>query len=149
MSEALSERAAGKAARKDQKKRRKAEVAALRADAPAARNKNRAGGISKKSREELASAVAIQRWRGVALGVLLLAGCVVFGVQVASQAQQMRALYSELQRDQAAKDALLAERSRLLLERGALKSYSQAEKLARETLGMRFPESITRVEVSR
>jgi len=87
-------------------------------------------------------------WRGVGVGVLLLLVCVGLGVQVASQSQRMRALYSELQQDQEAKDALLAERSRLLLELGARNNYSGAEAIAREQLDMRFPESITRVEAN-
>ncbi len=84
-------------------------------------------------------------WKGVGLGVLLIALCVGLGVQISSQSQRMRALYSELQKDQVIQDALLAQHSRLLIERGALSSYHGAERLASEKLGMRFPETITRV----
>ena len=77
--------------------------------------------------------------------MLLLALCVALGAQSAYQSQRMRALYSELQQDQVAQDALLAQRSRLLIERGAMNSYNGTEKIASEELDMRFPEKITRV----
>lgn len=86
-------------------------------------------------------------WRSVLLGGLLLLACIGLGVQMARQSQQMRSLYSQLQQDQIAKDALLAEQSRLLIERGALSSYNNVERLATDELQMKFPEAITRVPV--
>ena len=103
---------------------------------------------ARTSARQRAADASISSWKGVGVGVLLLVLCVALGVQSAKQSQRMRALYSELQKDQADRDKLLAQRSRLLIERGALNSYNSAEKLASEKLGMRFPETITRVEKS-
>lgn len=116
-------------------KKRRAKVSALKKAKPRA--------------QSVASGEVVRGWgwRGVFAGSVVLIVCVALGVQVASQSQRMRALYSQLQQGQEAKDGLLAERSRLLLERGALNSYSAAETMAREKLDMRFPETISRVVV--
>ena len=131
MSEAFndSEYATQKRARKQS-----AKVAALKKSKPASR-----------SRQGSQLPVLPSPWRGVRFGLLLLALCVAFGVQSAYQSQQMRALYSELQQDQVTQDGLLAQRSRLLIERGAMSSYNGTERIAADELGMRFPEKIVRL----
>lgn len=120
-------------------KKRKAKVAALKNSRP-----QRATSTTPLAAENRTG----WGWRGVGVGVALLAICIGLGVQVSNQSQQMRALYSQLQQNQEDKDALLAERSKLLLERGALNNYSAAETIARDQLDMRFPETITRVEAN-
>jgi len=125
---------------------RTARVARLKAERPAAK-KTRKKAAKKTERGVLDhSATGFNRpWRGVLLGFVLLSFCVVFGVQSAQQSQEIRSLYSQLQQDALAKDALLAQQSRLLLERSALKSFNNVDRLAEDKLSMRFPESITRV----
>lgn len=118
-------------------KKRKARVTALKKAKPRAR----------AVASPMAQVADGWGWRGVGAGVVLLAVCVALGAQVASQSQRMRALYSQLQQDQETQDGLLEQRSRLLLERGALNSYSAVETMAREQLEMRFPETISRVVV--
>lgn len=125
---------------------RAARVARLKAERPAAKK------TRKKAKEKPALAVfqdtasvLDKPWRGVFWGVVLLGVCLAFGVQSAQQSQRMRTLYSQLQQDALAKDALLAQQSRLLIERGALQSFNSVDRLAEDKLNMRFPESITRV----
>ena len=112
-----------------------AKVSSLKKSKPAVRRQTKT--VPKKA--------VFSSWRGVRVGVVLLGLCIVFGIQSAYQSQRMRALYSDLQRDQVERDALLAQRSRLLIERGAMNSYNGTEKLAVEELGMRFPQTIIRV----
>lgn len=88
-------------------------------------------------------------WRLMALGALALAVCVAQGMQIAYQSQQVRALHAELQQNQLAQDALLAEHSRLLLERAAIASYHNVDRIAESELHMRFPETVTRIAPAR
>ena len=144
MSEAYdNERSAGSS--------RAGRVSRMKAERPAARKrgKNRKQEKDRKKAPRKAtmvrSEITDRPWRGLLLGVVLLAVCVVLGAQSATQSQRMRTLYSQLQQDALAKDSLLAQQSRLLIERGALKSYNNVDRLAEDELNMRFPESITRV----
>lgn len=86
-----------------------------------------------------------KQWQSAALGIAMLCVCVGLGIQVAQRAQEVRGLYAQLQQNQLAQDALLAQHSRLLLERAALASYNSVDRLAEYELNMRFPERITRV----
>lgn len=139
MSEALDNR---KLARSD----RAGRVARLKAERPAARGSKKKRSAKKTSSKSVVHNNSVDRpWLSVGLGIVLLGLCVAFGVQSATQSQRMRTLYSQLQQDTLAKDALLAQQSRLLIERGALKSYNSVDRLAEDKLKMRFPESITRV----
>ena len=65
------------------------------------------------------------------------------GVQVASKSHEMRRAYTQLSEEQARRDALLEEYSRLLLERGTLSSYRNVDRIASEALSMHFPEEVT------
>lgn len=83
-----------------------------------------------------------KRWAGVlAVGM----GAAVSGMQVAAQAQDMRQAFRALSSAQEHRDALLAEYSRLLLERGMLSSYRNVGDTAANALGMRFPEEFKAV----
>jgi len=124
--------------RRKQARRHAAQVSSLKKAKP----------VSRKAKNVGAPKATLSGWRGVRVGILLLGFCVAFGVQSAYQSQRIRALYSELQQDQVARDALLAQRSRLLIERGAMNSYNGTEKLAKDQLNMRFPETIVRVTTS-
>ena len=128
MSEALDNSAVQQKRRRSKKQR--AKVASIKGSKPSAR--------AQVDRVP-------SRWKEVSIASFLLAVSVLLGMQISNQSQQMRTLYSELQQGQAAQDALLEQRSRLLLERGALNSFNGAEKLAADELNMSFPKSITPV----
>jgi len=86
--------------------------------------------------------------RGFPVGVLLvlIVGAVVSGVQVALQSHVVRELHGEVQKQHRAQDDLLAEYSRLLLERSTLAAYQNVERLAETELAMGFPETVERLE---
>ena len=136
MSEALNEIDAADKRKRKQAKRHAAKVSSLKKAKPA----------SAKRKNTSPSEAVYSKWKGMRTGVLLLVLCIVFGVQSAYQSRRTRALYSQLQKDQVTRDGLLAQRSRLLIERGAMNSYNGTERLAKTELGMRFPETIVRVE---
>lgn len=81
----------------------------------------------------------------------LLAGAAVYlgiaatGIGVARLSQETRALYYALEEDQRGQDQLLAQYSRLLLERSTFASYRNVDDVAAQRLGMRFPEQVERV----
>lgn len=76
-------------------------------------------------------------------GGLICAVAAVSGVQVTTKADDMRDAYTRLSEEQARRDALLEEYSRLLLERGTLSSYRNVDRIANEALSMHFPEEVT------
>ena len=51
-----------------------------------------------------------------------------------------------MERGQRSQDELLAEYSRLLLERSMLSSYENVDQVAEGELSMRFPEAVERIE---
>jgi cell division protein FtsL len=81
----------------------------------------------------------------VLLGVLLLLGITISGIQVAHQAQLARQLFAAQEQGRADHDELLADHSRLLLERSALSSYQNVDQIAEDQLAMRFPDTVERV----
>jgi cell division protein FtsL len=89
--------------------------------------------------------------REAGVGRWVVATCVVYvaialtGVWIASLGQDVRGLFVALERNQQQQDALLAEYSRLLLERGTLASYQNVDQIAERRLAMRFPEQVERV----
>ncbi len=85
---------------------------------------------------------SLRRWAAV---LVVCLAAVASGIQVASHAQEMRGSFGRLTDMQHERDALLAEYSRLLLERATLSSYRHVGDMARERLSMRFPEEVTPV----
>ncbi len=77
------------------------------------------------------------------LGLLVLVAA--SGIQVALVSHQVRQLHGELETAQRSQDEHLATYSRLLLERGALSSYQNVERLAEAELAMHFPAEVERV----
>jgi cell division protein FtsL len=67
------------------------------------------------------------------------------GVCVAAVAQDVRGLFVALAKNQSRQDELLAQYSRLLIERGTLSSYQNVDQAAERQLAMRFPETVERV----
>jgi len=76
---------------------------------------------------------------------VLLVAIASTGLQRVVAAHEMRALYGSLGANQHEQDALLEERSRLMLERGAISSMHNIETYAQTELGMHFPLGIGQV----
>jgi len=78
--------------------------------------------------------------------LIVLVAAVLSGIQVARQAHEVRSLHGEVQAMHRAQDELLAEYSRLLLERSTLAAYQNVERLAETELAMQFPDTVERLE---
>jgi cell division protein FtsL len=74
--------------------------------------------------------------------IVCLVLAAVSGIQVALSAQNVRELHAELEHAQGEQDQQLAEHSRLLLERSALSSYQNVERIAQAELAMEFPDKV-------
>ncbi len=79
------------------------------------------------------------------LGTMVYLGVAATGIGVARLSQETRALYFALEQNQRAQDELLAQYSRLLLERSTLASYQNVDDIAERELGMLFPEQVERI----
>jgi cell division protein FtsL len=84
-------------------------------------------------------------WRWLAGAILVYVSVAASGVSIAAIAQDVRGLFIALEHNQNEQDALLAEYSRLLIERSTVSSYQNVDELAERQLAMRFPETIERV----
>ena len=80
------------------------------------------------------------------LTLALFAGALGSAFQVVMVAHQQRVIHGLLEQTRNHQDLLLAEHSRLLLERGALAAYHQVERVAEAELNMRFPENVKNME---
>ena len=69
-----------------------------------------------------------------------------FAVVAAGAAEQTRILAGELDAAWDEGDAILEVYSRLLLERGAVRSYARLDEIASAELDMRYPEDVVWVE---
>ena len=67
------------------------------------------------------------------------------GLALVQAAQSMRSLHSELDQLQTRQHRLMAEYSRLLLERSSFASLQTVETVATQELRMRFPQTIEEV----
>jgi cell division protein FtsL len=81
----------------------------------------------------------------VACLLLLLGGIFYSGLQLVQSADEMRFLYRSMDELQSNQDVLLANYSRLLLERSTLASMQTVEAVATTELQMFFPETIVKV----
>ncbi len=79
----------------------------------------------------------------IACGLLL--GAIGSGAQVAFTTHEVRETHVALEALMQGQDRLLAEHSRLLLERGALAAYQNVERVAKSELSMRFPTDVERI----
>ena len=102
------------------------------------------GGVTRRR----TNAAAVDRQHAV---LWLIAAVVVYsavalsGVWIASLGQDVRGLFVALEQNQQTQDALLAQYSRLLIERSTLSSYQNVDQVAEQQLTMRFPEIVERV----
>lgn len=79
------------------------------------------------------------------LMLVLLTAAVASGVQVVFTSHQLREIHGMLETTRHRQDELLAEHSRLLLERGALAAYQHVERVAEVELRMQFPNEVERI----
>ena len=80
------------------------------------------------------------------LAILIIAGLLVSsGLALVRAAQAMRSLHSELDQLQTRQDSLMADYSRLLLERSSFASLQTVETVAAQELRMQFPLAIEEV----
>ena len=84
-------------------------------------------------------------WQWLAVAGAIYVGIAASGVCVAAIAQDVRGLFVTLAKNQTRQDELLAQYSRLLIERGTLSSYQNVDQAAESQLAMRFPETVERV----
>ena len=75
----------------------------------------------------------------------IFVGIAITGIWIASMASDVRGRFVALEQNQRAQDALLAQYSRLLIERATLASYRNVDEVAARQLAMRFPELVERV----
>jgi cell division protein FtsL len=80
------------------------------------------------------------------VGLLAYAGIALTGIGIASVSQDVRNVVMALEQSQRAEDELLAEQSRLLLERSMLSSFQNVDEVAERRLTMQFPEVVEKVE---
>ncbi len=106
----------------------------------------RATGTRVRRRRAVAEPIPV-RWdmRWMLAGIAVYAGVALSGIAIASVSHDIRSLVIALERMQRAEDEMLAEQSRLLLERSTLSSYQNVDQVAEEQLSMRFPERIEKV----
>ena len=77
------------------------------------------------------------------LAILIIAGLLVSsGLALVRAAQAMRSLHSELDQLQTRQHSLMADYSRLLLERSSFASLQTVETVATQELRMQFPREI-------
>ena len=77
--------------------------------------------------------------------VILLAGILYSGLQLVESADEMRFLYRSMDELQTNQNVLMANYSRLLLERSTLASMQTVEVVATTELQMFFPKDIVQV----
>ena len=80
-----------------------------------------------------------------AFGLAVYAAITVTGVQTAMQSDEVRGYNQRLSDIQAVQDEHLTRHRLLLLERATFAGYLNVERVAREELGMGFPQEVVRV----
>ncbi len=88
-----------------------------------------------------------QVWRWVFM-VALLVAVVASAIQVVHTAHSVRGLHAQLDQMASRYDAMLAENTRLMLEREALASYAHIERTASQELAMYFPDRVAPLDES-
>ena len=84
------------------------------------------------------------RWLVAGVGVYVALAAT--GILIAWSSQSVRRLHVEIETNQRAQDAMLAEYSRLLIERSMVGSFQNVDQVAERQLSMTFPESVERVK---
>ena len=81
----------------------------------------------------------------VTIALAALVGSMFTGISIVDKSNERRALFIKLTDNQNEQDQLLEERTRLLIERGALSAYQNVDRIAIDELKMRFPEGAEQV----
>ena len=81
----------------------------------------------------------------IAVSLAGLVGSIFTGVSIVDRSNERRTLFIELTDNQNEQDQLLEERTRLLIERGALTAYQNVDRIAIDELKMRFPDGAEKV----
>ena len=81
----------------------------------------------------------------IAFGLAVYAAIAVTGVHTAMQSDEVRGYNQRLSDIQAVQDEHLTRHRLLLLERATFAGYLNVERVAREELGMGFPQEVVRV----
>ena len=79
------------------------------------------------------------------LTAALFVAAVASALQVVMATHQLREIHGKLEETRNYQDLLLAEHSRLLIERGAQSAYHHVERLAARELNMQFPDDVERI----
>ena len=107
--------------------------------------KSRSRSASKSRARGLAETrYDLSRWHLLVLLVITVS-LISSGLALVQAAQSMRSLHSELDQLQTRQHRLMAEYSRLLLERSSFASLQTVETVATQELRMRFPQTIEEV----
>ena len=77
--------------------------------------------------------------------LLLLVAVVATGIRIAHTGYEVRMLHAAMEEQRKAQDAALVEHAQLQLERGAVASFAETERTARQKLAMRYPEALVEV----
>lgn len=97
-----------------------------------------------RRRKQSSPVLAVGVWPLLTLTVLLV-GVIASGISVVKGAQELRSLHTALDQSQKKQDRLLAEHSRLLLERSTFAGLQTVELVATQELQMAFPDEIKEV----
>ena len=107
--------------------------------------KSRSGAVPKPRARGLAEKqYELFRWH-LLVFLAIAAALISSGLALVQAAQSMRSLYSELDQSQTRQHRLMAEYSRLLLERSSFASLQTVEIVATQELRMQFPQTIEEV----
>ena len=92
---------------------------------------------------------AVRKRSPVALWMLIgsaaYAAAALTGIQTAHQANEMRSLFQRLLENQRILDEHRREYRMLLLEQETFAGYQNVERIARQELGMHYPEEVAKV----
>ena len=81
------------------------------------------------------------------LWVFLVVAVLATGFQTLEQVRSWHVKYNQVLELRAQQEELLSEHTRLQIERGSENSFDRVVNVAREDMGMKFPENVVTVEV--
>ena len=116
-------------------------------DARKANSAKRSRVLARKRQAQRPGVTTARNKKYLVIGSALYLGIAVTGLYVAAGSQEMRALFQQMSDNQKYRDSLLAEHSRLLLERATYSTYQNIDRIAEAQLHMKFPERPERVEL--
>ena len=118
-------------------------------DARKANNAKKSRFLARKPPAQRSGVTIARNKKHLVVATALYLGIAVTGLYVAAGSQEMRALFQQMSDNQKYRDSLLAEHSRLLLERATYSTYQNIDRIAEERLHMKFPERPELVELVR